>query len=485
MILADVYANVITLQELIVKTIFSDELLKKEVTMRRISKTEYVALRKKGQSYMKLPVHDENLQSEYDSTWEDLSVFLHQSPEDIRDWQLNRLSYLVDYAFDNIPLYHKKYSEVGYKKGSIKTWADFYRLPYLRKEELIEGFPGEIVKDIDDFMLSTRSSGSSGKFVTIAVSQEAIYKDTLQTIRQFYMQSGGKYCADDTILFIYTCPWWVSQIKGKFVQDFLPTTTKVEDAIERIKTTRPRYISTYPTYLEKIASTGVKLSDYGVELVIVHSEQSDKKQRKMLAKALNVEVLDEYSSEELTRIALECPNHHYHLEEDACFIEIIDKDGNKLPDGQLGIVVGTNLLNTATPIIRYIQGDLAKITTEENCECGNNGRIIEGVKGRNMDCVITDTGERIPASCFMDIAYNWFLVYDIPVHGLKYQFVQPEVGKLDLYIIEGEYSLQLDAIKETIYTLIPRTTQLNVYKVDKLPYDQGTKYRPVISLVGR
>ena len=83
--------------------------------MRRISKTEYVALRKKGQSYMELPVHDENLQSEYDSTWEDLSVFLHQSPEDIRDWQLNRLSYLVDYAFDNIPLYHKKYSEVGYK----------------------------------------------------------------------------------------------------------------------------------------------------------------------------------------------------------------------------------------------------------------------------------------------------------------------------------------------------------------------------------
>lgn len=453
--------------------------------MRNISDTEYVALRKKGQSYMSLPIHNFNIQQELDTTWNGLKNFLHQSREDINEWQLKRISYLVDYAFENIPLYRKKYSEIGYVKGSIKTWEDFYKLPYLHKEELIEGFPEAIVKNIDDFMLSTRSSGSSGKFVTLAVSQEAIYKDTLQTIRQFYMQSNGRYCADDVILFIYTCPWWIESINGKFVQEFLPTTAKVDEAIEKIKTLRPRYISTYPTYLEKIASTGVKLSEYGVELVIVHSEQSDRKQRKMLAEMLDVEVLDEYSSEELTRIALECPKHHYHLEEDACFIEIIDKDGNKLPDDQLGIVVGTNLLNTSTPIIRYIQGDLAKITLQKQCECKNNGRIIEGVKGRNMDCVITDTGESIPASCFMDIAYNWFLVYDIPVHGLKYQFVQPEIGKLDLYIIKGEYSMNLEVIKESIYTLIPRSTELNVHIVDKLLFDKGTKYRPVISLVGR
>lgn len=452
--------------------------------MKSVSKEEYVNLRKRGNDYMKLAIHDENLQNMLADSWDNLKNFLNQPTKNIRDWQLKRISYLVDYAYENIPLYHEKYSKVGYKKGSIKTWDDFYKLPYLYKEELIEGFPDKIVKNVDDFILSTRSSGSSGKFVTIAVSLEAIYIDTLQTIRQFYMQSGGKYCADDTILFIYTCPWWVSNIGGKYVQDFLPTTTKVGQVIKYIKKLRPKYISTYPTYLEKIASTGIKLSDYGVELVIIHSEQSNEKQRRMLKEALGVEVLDEYSSEELTRIALECPKHHYHLEEDACFIEIIDEDGNKLEDGNIGTVVGTNLLNTATPIIRYVQGDLAKIMKDEKCECGNHGRIIEGVKGRRMDSVITDSGERIPASCFMDIAYNWFLVYDIPVHGLKYQFIQKEIGELELYLIEGEYSLNLDEIKETLYTLVPRSTKIDVYKVDKLPYDSGTKYRPVISLIG-
>ena len=170
--------------------------------MKSVSKEEYVNLRKRGNDYMKLAIHDENLQNMLADSWDNLKNFLNQPTKNIRDWQLKRISYLVDYAYENIPLYHEKYSKVGYKKGSIKTWDDFYKLPYLYKEELIEGFPDKIVKNVDDFILSTRSSGSSGKFVTIAVSLEAIYIDTLQTIRQFYMQSGGKYCADDTILLI-------------------------------------------------------------------------------------------------------------------------------------------------------------------------------------------------------------------------------------------------------------------------------------------
>lgn len=451
--------------------------------MAKISKDEYVSLRKKGEAYMAMPIHNKILQENLEKSKNDLMIFLKQPMEDIRKWQLNRLSFLVDYAFENIPLYRKKYSEIGYTKGSIKTWDDFYKLPYLHKEELIEGFPNEIVKNVDEFMLSTRSSGSSGKFVTIALSEEAIYKDTIQTVRQFNMQSGGMYSEKDTILYIYTCPWWVDNIGGGYKQDFLPTTTKVEDAVKYIMKTNPKYISTYPTYLEKIASTGVKLSNYGVELVIVHSEQSNAKQRKMLAEQLGVKVLDEYSSEELTRIALECSNYQYHLEEDACFIEIIDQNGNKLEDDNIGIIVGTNLLNTATPIIRYIQGDLAKISTNIKCTCGNNGRIIEGVKGRNMDSILIDTGESIPASCFMDIAYNWFLLYNIPVHGLKYQFVQNKIGEIDLYIIEGEYELNIPSIKESIYTIVPNSMKVFIHKVNKLPYDKGTKYRPVIRLI--
>lgn len=75
--------------------------------MANISKNEYIALRKKGENYMTSPVHDEMLQKRLKEAENNLMPFLSQPLEDIQEWQLKRLSYLVDYAFNNIPLYRK------------------------------------------------------------------------------------------------------------------------------------------------------------------------------------------------------------------------------------------------------------------------------------------------------------------------------------------------------------------------------------------
>ena len=203
----------------------------------------------------------------------------------------------------------------------------------------------------------------------------------------------------------------------------------------------------------------------------------------MFSKALNVKVLDEYSSEELTRIALECPYHTYHLEEDACYIEVVDPNTKqKLGYGQEGVVVGTNLLNLSTPIIRYYQGDIVTIKEPIKCKCKSHCRVMESVKGRYMDSIITENGELIPASAFMDLAYNWFSSLAIPVHGLRYQFVQYKKNKLNLYIIKGKYDVDLNKIRESIYLLIPKNMKLEIHIVDELP-EIGQKYRPVISFV--
>lgn len=415
--------------------------------------------------------------------FEKIKNFPYKSYEDIQKWQLERISYIVDYAYENIPLYHKKYSKIGYKKGMIKTWEDYRKLPILYKEELIDGFPNEIVKNLEDFNLSTRSSGSSGKFVTISLGIKTIYTDTIQGVRQFILQSGNNYYPEDKILFIYTLPWWITSINGKYEQEFLPTTASVDEVIKKIKETKPKIISTYPTYLEKINSYGVNLKELGVELVVVHSEQSTRQFRDLLEKDLNVKVLDEYSSEELTRIALECPYNVYHLEEDACYIEIVDPVTKKpLNYGERGIVVGTNLINLSTPIIRYYQGDLAEIDKPIKCKCGNNCRVMKNINGRYMDSVITEDNEIIPASAFMDLAYNWFCSLAIPIHGLRYQFIQRNKESLELYLIKGKYEIDIQKIIDSVYTLIPKKMKLDIKIVEELP-EIGQKYRPVISLV--
>ena len=99
-----------------------------------------------------------------------------------------------------------------------------------------------------------------------------------------------------------------------------------------------------------------------------------------------------------------------------------------------------------------------------------------------MDSIITSSGEYIPASSFMDIAYNWFLEFNIPVHGLRYQFVQYEKNKLVLYLIKGNFDLDLDVIRKSIYLLIPKEMELIIEVVDKFSTIKGEKYRPVINL---
>ena len=451
--------------------------------MKKFTNDDYIKLRKNSKEIFKDKIHEERIHEMMRDKWEEIRNFPYKSYRKIRKWQLERISYLVDYAYENIPLYRKKYDAIGYKKGSIKTWKDYEKLPILTKDELINGFPNDIVKNVDDFNISTRSSGSSGRFVTLAVSQEAIYIDTIQGIRQYYLQSGNKYDPNDIVLFIYTCAWWITKIDGKYKSEFLPTTTKIEDAIDKIKELRPRIISTYPTYLERISEKKVHLSDFGVETVIVHSEQSSRAFREKLEKELDVKIVDEYSSEELTRIALECPHHHYHLEEDACYIEAVNpKTFKRVKYGEAGIVIGTNLLNTATPIIRYNQGDLVVLNRPIKCECGSNCRTMKNVQGRFMDSILINKKDYVPASSFMDIAYNWYLEFNIPVHGLRYQFVQYTKDELTLYLIKGPFDLDLKTIEKSIYLLIPKNMKLKIEMVDEFPNIKGHKYRPVINL---
>ena len=451
--------------------------------MKKFTNDDYLNMKKKEKEIFKDSIHKTRVKEIMNDEWNNIRNFPYQSYKKIREWQLKRISYIVDYAYENIPLYRKKYDAIGFKKGDIKTWKDYDKLPILTKEELINGFPYEIVKNTDDFNISTRSSGSSGKFVTLAVAKEAIYNDTIQGFRQYHIQTDNRYNPKDTVLFIYTCPWWITEVDGLYKCEFLPTTTKIEDAIKKIKKIRPKIISTYPTYLERISEKGIDLNKYGVDTIIVHSEQSSRAFRVKLEKELNVKILDEYSSEELTRIALECPYHNYHLEEDACYVEAVNPQTlKKVKNGESGILIGTNLLNLSTPIIKYNQGDLVILDKPINCKCNNKCRTMKMIQGRFMDSIIINSNKCVPASSFMDIAYNWFLEFNIPVHGLRYQFVQYKKNELVLYIIKGHFTLDLSVIEKSIYLLIPKSMKLKIEIVKEFPIIKGHKYRPVINL---
>lgn len=76
----------------------------------------------------------------------------------------------------------------------------------------------------------------------------------------------------------------------------------------------------------------------------------------------------------------------HHTIDDFNYIEIVDNNGNRLPNGEAGNILITSLLKFSYPLIRYQIGDRGRIL-DQVCPCGNPGRILEYL-GR-ADNVIT------------------------------------------------------------------------------------------------
>ncbi len=61
--------------------------------------------------------------------------------------------------------------------------------------------------------------------------------------------------------------------------------------------------------------------------------------------------------------------------------EIVDDDGNVLPDGELGEIVVTPLGVEGFPLVRFRTGDIARLYSDP-CSCGWNTKRLGPIEGR-------------------------------------------------------------------------------------------------------
>ncbi|WP_353571628.1 hypothetical protein [Candidatus Albibeggiatoa sp. nov. BB20] len=359
--------------------------------------------------------------------------------DEINKYKLIRIQHLVNYAYNNTDFYNYKYRKEGITPQDIKSLDDFSNIPVITKDELIEAFPNSCVDLInydEKKLFATRSSGSSGKVVKLLYDLNAVLEDTLHGVRQWKMQSEDKYSKNDKVAMIYTCPWWFGDIGEYFRNYFISSLLSVEEIVSVLYDIQPEIISCYPSVLNSIAPYITNLSN--TYLIVIHSEQSTSEQRKYWSNLLGVPVLDEYSSEEATRIALQLPCGKYHVCEDTVHLETIPSKNMKLDATSKGVAVVTNLLNTAMPIIRYIQGDLISLS-ESECSCGVKWSILESLDGRLNDSFITKNRKLINSGVLLDTTYRWLMETNLNIKN--FVLSQVDFDCLELSLLANDYSL--------------------------------------------
>jgi phenylacetate-CoA ligase len=401
-----------------------------------------------------------------------------------RDAQFERIQDLVDIAFTSIPVYTEKYKAVGFERGALRTWNDFEKLPPITKDELIAAFPHGCVNprwQIND-LFSTRSSGSSGKTLLIKVDLDAIVTDTLQGFRAFWLQTGMKYAADHLAAHIYTVPWWFDSVGEDFINAFISSLNPPERTSSILRELRPSVISCYPTNLRALVPHRDEFMHSGLYGIIIHSEASSRVERKRWSEHFGIPVVDEYSSEEGTRMALELPCGHYHVHEDAVYLEsLVPGTLGPQEPGTAGLAAVTNLLNEAMPFIRYIQGDyITRPVVEPSCLCGWS--TLSSIDGRVNDGFISPNGADIPAGTLLDVTYRW--MYDIGAHIQEFELIQlaPDRIRATFQAGEGVPEAKIRASSQHLSDLLevclgdPFTLEIEITK--NFPKRSG-KRRPI------
>ena len=379
-------------------------------------------------------------------------------------WKIEQLRNLVDWAFESTKFYNKKFKQVGYELGDIRSYSDFASLPCITRDEVISNFPEQIVSKSYD-VNSCRwyfSSGSSGAPVQLVAAQERSEFDTLHRHRMFEIMAGTRFDKDRWIYNINHAHWWHASFNGDNPVFSISQRCPTELLIKHIARIKPVFISSITGAIINLAQSGVDLRKLGVLGVSTNSETSSRAQRDEWSKVLNVPVCDEYSSEEVGLMASECRFGHYHCIEDDTHIELINTD-----ESGVGEVVGTDMWNYAMPIIKYKQGDLSSFSSQVTCECGSQFKQVKKIHGRIDEAFYTSEKKRVPASLMLDFAEEF-----LSTSGFSdYRVIQQSCKQIEVfYALENEevlYKNNLEKFSQCIKKLFNSNISISFIMDDK------------------
>ena len=404
------------------------------------------------------------------------------SKDQIQSYQLQRLRVILNEAKKHSPYYQQQQLPTA---EDIKTLDDFSKIPVTTKDDLLLHPPEKRINQrysIQDLIVS-KSSGSTGKAFDVYYDVFSFNTFILAGLRLYKM--AFPYQPWHLQTYIYTSPYPLNSFLGFYPLNFISTLTPIEETIENLRNRPPDLLVCYPSHLRSIADRMTKEDFQRIrpKAINVNSEMSSAAEREHLSQLFGCFVFDDYSSEELTRIASQCQHKNYHLFDDINYIEIVDDDGRPLPEGQIGHIVGTNLHNLGMPLLRYKQGDRGSIRSK-SCACGRNFRLLENLQGRQNDAFLLPNGKTLSSGYLLDLTYEVFLTYPGTVSA--FCLIQRQTSLWELELVPGKnwHSNTAHQILSHLQSLLKQPdVQLQTKIVQDVTKTKSGKANPIISLV--
>jgi phenylacetate-CoA ligase len=327
----------------------------------------------------------------------DLDPIEIASRDEIQALQLERLKWSLKHAYDNVPMYKKRFDEKGVHPDDLKSLADLSKFPFTYKDDLRDNYPfGLFAVPREQIVRIHASSGTTGKATVVGYTKNDVdvFADMVaRSLRASGVRSG------EMVHNAYGYGLFTGGLGAHYGIERLGATVipvsggQTARQVTLINDFKPHAIMVTPSYmlniLEQFHNVGLDPRDCSLQVGIFGAEPWTNAMRLEVEKAFDMHAVDIYGLSEIMGpgVANECveTKDGLHIWEDHFYPEIINPEtGELVEDGEMGELVFTTLTKEGLPMIRYRTRDLTRLLPGT----ARSMRRMEKITGRSDDMMI-------------------------------------------------------------------------------------------------
>jgi phenylacetate-CoA ligase len=402
------------------------------------------------------------------------------SDEKMVKYQFEKIKFLLIESYNGIPYYRGLFDSLGFNpKTDFQTLSDLAKLPILSKEFAKKNKNLFVNNRHAKNAILFKTSGSTGVPFEILVhpnqwilEQGVVwrhwkwggynFRDPLAMVRSFVPPNGQTLWRTSKLSnFTYFSPFHLND----------ENMTKYLDQMIAKKIIVLRgYPSSIATLAEFVLRSGYAIPK--IKLVLTASEVLTDRDRILIENAFGAKVSNHYGLAEQIVMMGDCEKHEgLHNYDEYGYLELLDTD-----DPNIKRIVGTNLNNLTTPLIRYDTGDLA-VLSEKPCSCGKTLPTIKNIIGRKDAVIKTIEGYEIPTTNFYTMLEHFQEIE-------RWQIVQRSLTEIELIFSSKSISNQrIEDVKKEIRSRLNINMVITLSQNGNYIQKNEGKINPFISLL--
>lgn len=411
--------------------------------------------------------------------WRRISLL---SEKELENLAYNNLAIILKYTISSIPFY----SNLGIEHK-------------LKPEELLSGFPimykADIKNNLDNLISEKKSelirytsSGSSG--VQGAVYMNKQEQSIIRAIMLLWWECAGYSFGKPTLQTGMTTERGLLKslkdffLRIHYTQAFNLDEDIVFDELQKLRGKRNLFLAGYASSLNVYADVCLKkgLDEVKFDSAICWGDKLFDHYKKNIKDAFGCDVKETYSCNEGFLVGAKKDLDYFYIMSPHVYVEIVDKDGNPVPDGELGYVLLTRLDCFSMPLIRYYVGDLAiKLPREKYPEKREMYfPLLEKVIGRDTDIVVTKSGKKLIVHFFTGI-------FEFVPEIKQFMVIQRDISGIEIDYIptSGFTPAVLEKLDKIFYDKLKEKLNVTWRAVDHIPPTASGKPQLIQSFIGK